>query len=79
MDVPKNRYCSPTVTLETCYAFYVELEPLEDLRTQFMFWRGDKKPGGLTIYKQRIRDLRAGDTIVFEKFRRTVARVEIFR
>jgi hypothetical protein len=79
MNVPKNRYCSPNVSLENCHAFYIELEPLEGLRTQFMFWRDDKRPAGLTIFKRRIRDLRAGDTILFEKFRRTVARVEIFR
>ena len=77
--VPKDRYSGPNATIENCYAFYVELEPLEGIRYQFMFWRGEKMPSGLTIFKQRIRDVRPGDVVIFEKFRRTVARVQIFR
>lgn len=81
MEVPKHQHCSPNVTLENCHAFYVELEPLEGMRYQFMFWRGAKlsEAAGLTIYKPRIRDLRPGDVVVFEKFRRTVKLVEIYR
>lgn len=79
MDVPKHQHCSPNVTLESCHAFYVELEPLEGMRYQFMFWRNDKRPRDLTIYRPRIRDLRPGDVVVYEKFRRTVKLVEIFR
>ena len=43
----------------------------------FTICRAGKMPSGLTVYKPRIRDLRAGDVVVFEKFRRTVKCVEI--
>ncbi|HBE67109.1 MAG TPA: hypothetical protein DDW52_03070 [Planctomycetaceae bacterium] len=62
-DVPKDRYCSFRVTLETASAFYVELEPLEGLRTQFVFWRGDPLPESFRARKARIRDLRPGDRV----------------
>ena len=78
VEVPKERYAGP-VTIETCHAFYVELEPLEGLRTQFMFWRHDRRPKRLTIFKPRIRDLRPGDMIIFEGIRRRVRYVQIFR
>ena len=76
--MPKERYAGPA-TLETCQASYVELEPLEGLRTQFMFWRHDRRPKRLTIFKPRIRDLRLGDIFIFEGIRRLVRYVEIFR
>lgn len=79
MNVPEHQHCSPIVTLESCYAFYVELEPLEGMRYQFMFWRDDKRPRELTIFKPRNRDLRPGDVVVFGKLKRTVKLVEILR
>jgi hypothetical protein len=78
-DVSKDRYASSNVTLENCNAFYVHLEPLEGLRTQFMFWRGDRMPAGLKIFKRRMRDLRPGDQIVYNGMRRKVATVQIYR
>ncbi len=54
-------------------------EPLEGVRYRFISWRGEKLPRVLTIFKPRIRDLQPGDTVDFEKFRRTVKLVEIFR
>lgn len=78
-NVPKDRYCSPHVDLESASAFYVELEPLAGMRTQFMFWRQDKPPDELQISKPRIRDLRPGDNLVFMGFRRVVRTVQIYR
>lgn len=77
--ITRDRYCSPNVTLETAWAIYVELEPFENHRWQFMFWRGDPLPAGLKIDKPRFRDLRPGDTVVFGEWKRTVTKVEIFR
>jgi hypothetical protein len=79
MDVPKDKYCSCNVTLETCWAFYIELEPLDDERTAFMFWRGDKPLKGFTADKQRVRDIRPGDSVGFNGKLRKVARVQIYR
>ena len=36
--VTRDRYCSPNINLEKCEALYIELERLEDLRFQFMYW-----------------------------------------
>ncbi len=77
--ISRDRYCSPNVTLESAWAIFVELERFEDHRWEFMFWRGDKKSPELRIFKPRIRDLRPGDIVVFNGWRRTVVRVEIFR
>ena len=77
--ISRDRYCSPNVTLETAWAVFVELERFEDHRWEFMFWRGEKLPAGLEISHPRIRDLRPGDTVVFNGWRRKVVRVEIFR
>ncbi len=77
--ITRDRYCSPNVTLESAWAIFVELERFENHRWEFMFWRNDKKPPGLRIFKPSIRDLRPGDTIVFDGWRRKVVRVEIFR
>ena len=77
--ITRDRYCSPNVTLETAWAIFVELEPFHDMRTAFMFWKADVLPPGLEIDKPRIRDLRPGDAVVFEVWRRTVVRVEIYR
>ena len=78
-NVPKDRYCSPSVDLESASAFYVELEPMAGMRTQFMFWRQDKPPSELRIDKPRIRDLRPGDELVFMGFKRIVRAVKIYR
>lgn len=78
-EVPRDQHCSSNVTIETCWAFCVYLEPLEGLRTAFMFWRGDKPLKGFNHDKPRVRDLRPGDAVVFEGFRRKVKRVEIYR
>ncbi len=78
-DVPKDRYCSSRVDLETASAFYVELEPLVGMRTQFMFWRQDKPPVGLRIFASRIRDLRPGDKVVYQGFERVVSSVQVYR
>ena len=77
--ITRDRYCSPNVTLETAWAIFVELEPLAELRCAFMFWKGDPRPAELTIDKPRIRDLRPGDEIVMDGWRRLVVKVEIFR
>ncbi|MEO8270300.1 MAG: hypothetical protein ABI557_11315 [Aureliella sp.] len=77
--VTRDRYCSPNVTLETAWAIYVELEPLAELRCAFMFWKGDRMQPGLTIDKPRIRDLRPGDTLVLDGWKRLVEKVEIYR
>lgn len=77
--ITRDRYCSPSVTLETAWAIYVELEPLAELRCAFMLWKGDPRPAGLIIHKPRIRDLRPGDTIVLDRWTRKVVKVEIFR
>jgi hypothetical protein len=76
-EIPKDRYCRSNVTIDNCSAFYVELEPLEDMRFQFMFWNCDKPPKGFSHDKARTRDLRPGDTVVFEGFRRKVKSVQI--
>lgn len=78
-DVPKDRYCSPYVSLETASAIYVEVEPLCDMRHQFMFWKNNRLPEGLVIFAARIRDLRPGDRIVFQGFERRVLLVQIYR
>lgn len=77
--ITRDRYCSPNVTLETAWAIFIELERFEGQRWEFMFWKGDPRPAGLLIEKPRIRDLRPGDTVVFNGWRRKVLRVEIFR
>ncbi len=77
--ITRDHYCSPNVTLETAWAIYVELEPLAELRSAFMFWKGDPRPVGLVIDRPRIRDLRPGDAIVVDCWRRLVVRVEIYR
>ena len=77
--VTRDRYCSPLVDLESCYALYIELEPLEDLRFQFMYWRGIDSSPKLETTKARMRDLRPGDVVTFEGWRRVVKIVQIYR
>ena len=78
-DVPKDRYCSFRVTLETASAFYVELAPRDGQRTQFMFWRTAPPPESFSASKSRIRDLRPGDLVEYQGVVRTVLRVSIYR
>ncbi len=78
-ELPKDRYCSFRVTLETASALYVELEPLAGMRTQFMFWWCDPVPDGFLAGKPRIRDLRPGDIVEFQGFKRVVIHVSIYR
>ncbi len=78
-ELPKDRCCSPNVTAETAWAVFVELEPFENFRTAFMFWKGDRKAPQFKSRKARIRDLRPGDVVVFEGWRRKVAKIEIYR
>ena len=77
--VTRDRYCSPAVDLESCHALYIELEQLEDLRFQFMYWRGLNTSPPLQTDKARLRDLRPGDVVVFEGWRRVVRVVRVFR
>jgi hypothetical protein len=58
-EVPQDRYCRPNVTIDDYSAFYVELEPLEDMRYQFMLWDCDKPPKGFRHDHPRTRDPRA--------------------
>ena len=77
--ITRDRYCSPSVTIETCYALFIVLEPLEDLRTTFMFWRNTQPTPPFKGAKPRLRDLRPGDQVVVEGWRRKIAKVEIYR
>ncbi|MFN3192698.1 MAG: hypothetical protein ACE361_19455 [Aureliella sp.] len=78
--VSRDRYCSPRVSLETCEALLIELEPLSDLRFEYMFWRGlCTSPPMKSETKPRLRDLRPGDEVVVEGFRRIVRVVKVFR
>lgn len=67
MDPPgitRDRYCRPNVTIEDCAALFIQLEPLEDLRCDFKFWRGrtsDVSFRSSTV--KRLRDLRPGDVV----------------
>lgn len=83
MDPPgitRDRYCRPNVTLENCAALFIQLEPLKDLRCDFMFWRGAKWDAAFRSSKvRRLRDLRPGDLVEYGGFRRLVKQVEIFR
>ncbi len=77
--VTRDRYCSERVDLENCHALYIELEKLEDLRFQFMYWRGLNTSPPLTSDKKRLRDLRPGDVVFFEGRLRAVRVIQIFR
>ncbi len=77
--VLRDRYCSPFVGLENCSALYIELEPLDDQRCQFMYWRGLKSAPPLECSKPRLRDLRPGDRVVFDGWKRKVRLVLVYR
>ena len=77
--VTRDRYCSPLVNLENCHALYVELERFEDKRFQFMYWRRIDSSPQLQTNKKRMRDLRPGDIVVFEGWKRVVRLVQVFR
>lgn len=75
--VTKDRYCSPRVNLENCSALYIELERFEELRFQFMYWRGLDTSPPLQMTKKRLRDQRPGDVVA--GWRRAVRVVTIYR
>ena len=83
MDPPgvtRDRYCRANVTIEHCAALFIQLEPLEGARCDFMFWRGLKTDVAFVSRSvKRLRDLRPGDSVEYQGLRRTVCRVEIFR
>ena len=78
--VIRDRYCSPKVTVESCYALLIELEPADGARTHYMYWRGDREtPGMKSETKGSIRELRPGDTVFVEGRKRTVKIVQVYR
>ncbi len=52
---------------------------LEDLRFQFMYWRGLNSSPTLVHHKARQRDLRPGDEVVFEGRKRIMRVVMVYR
>ena len=83
MDPPgitRDRYCRSNVTIESCAALFIELEPLEDLRCCFMFWRGYPFDTAFQSSRiKRLRDLRPGNQVLCDGRHRTIKRVEIYR
>ena len=78
--VTRDRYCSPKVTLEACYALLIELEPADAARTHYMYWRGDKEtPGMKSQTKAGLRELRPGESVFVEGKKRTVKVVQVYR
>ena len=71
--VTRDRFCSPSVSLESCHAILITVKSLEDVRCEYMFWRDDAKRIACRCQnRQRIRDLRPGDKIVVDGWLRQV-------
>lgn len=77
--VTQDRYCSSNINLENCAALYIELERYEEFRFQFMYWRGLNSAPKLKSDKPRMRDLRPGDVVQFDGWRRVVKIVQVYR
>lgn len=77
--IPRDRYCAANISLESCSALFVELEPDGEERTQFMFWRHRAPFREFCFAGNRIRDLKPGDSVVHRGKQRRVRVVKIFR
>jgi len=76
-QIPLNSECTPTQTLENAYALQFQLAPPEPWRS-LIVWRDGPKPFK-PVEKRRLRDLRPGDTVIYQGRRETICAVEIYR
>ena len=78
--VDRDRYCSPTTTLENCHALQLYFEPFGEFSSRSVIvWRGSTSGLRAAQRGQRLRDLRPGDCVICHGRRERLVRVEIYR
>ena len=78
--IARNRFCRPNVTLDNCAAVLLRLEPMSNAAAcTLIVWRDKLNWTRPVDPKKRIRDLRAGDEILFHGRRKRVRALEIYR
>lgn len=78
--ITRDRYASPTVTIETCHAirFYFQPGPDGSERVAIV-WRDSPSRVRPVESGKRLRDLRPGDRVLFNGNEETLIAVEIYR
>ncbi len=74
-----NEHAARNVTLDTCHALQFHLEPRRnEVSRSVIIWRGSRADFRL-VERERLRDVRAGDDVVYQGQVERVVEVEIYR
>ena len=74
-----NPHAARNVTLDSCHALQLHLEPRRnEVSRRVIIWRGGRADFRL-VGRERLRDVRAGDEVIFQGRSERVVGVEIYR
>ena len=74
-----NEHAARNVTLDTCHALQLHLEPRRsEVSRSVIIWRGGRADFRL-VGRSRLRDVQAGDEVVYQGRPERVVAVEIYR
>ena len=74
-----NEHAARNVTPDTCHALQLHLEPRRnEVSRNVIIWRGSRADFRL-IGRERLRDVRAGDEVIYQGRAERVVSVEIYR
>ena len=77
--MPLNEHAARNVTLDTCHALRFHLEPRRnEVSRSVIIWRGSRVDFRL-IGRERLRDVRAGDEVIYQGQPELVVGVEVYR
>ena len=74
-----NPHAAQNVTLDTCHALQFHLEPRRnEVSRSVIIWRGSRADFRL-VGRERLRDVRTGDEVVYQGRPELVIEVEVYR
>ena len=74
-----NPHAARNVTLDTCHALQFHLAPhVNEVSRSVIIWRGSRADYRL-VGRERLRDVRPGDEVIFQGQAERVVGVEIYR